>query len=67
MSQQKCVLNLLNEIGQTRCKPTETPIETNHKLSEATKDELVDRGMYQRLIRRLIYLSHTHYIAFFGT
>lgn len=36
-----------------------TPIEPNLKLDEAEEDAMVDREMYQRLVGRLIYLSHT--------
>ena len=40
-------------------KPVATPIEQNHKLSEALGEKKVDRKMYQRLVGRLIYLAHT--------
>ena len=40
-------------------KPVATPIEQNHRLSEALGEKKVDRKMYQRLVRRLIYLAHT--------
>ncbi|PON40426.1 Ribonuclease H-like domain containing protein, partial [Parasponia andersonii] len=35
------------------------PMEPNHKLGLGEEDENVDQGMYQRLVGRLIYLSHT--------
>ena len=59
VSQQKYVLDLLRETGKIGCKPAETPIEPNHKLGEANGDVPVDKGNYQRLVGRLIYLSHT--------
>ena len=40
-------------------KPIATPIEQNHRLSEALGEKKVDRKMYQRLVGRLIYLAHT--------
>ena len=40
-------------------KPTNTPIDPNHKLGEAEEDAIVDREMHQHLVGRLIYLSHT--------
>ena len=40
------------------CKPVDTPIEVNHNLKENV-GELVDTERYQRLVERLIYLSHT--------
>ncbi|XP_043687768.1 uncharacterized mitochondrial protein AtMg00810-like [Telopea speciosissima] len=40
------------------CKPVETPVEPNSHLR--SKDgEPVDKGSYQWLVGRLIYLSHT--------
>ena len=57
--QQKYVTDLLKEIGKLVCKQASTPIDLNHKLGEAEKDTVVDREMYQRLVGRLIYLSHT--------
>ena len=40
-------------------KPVATPIKQNHRLCEALGDKKMDRKMYQRLVRRLIYLAHT--------
>ena len=40
------------------CKPIDTPIEVNHNLKENV-GEMVDTERYQRLLGRLIYLSHT--------
>lgn len=37
----------------------DTPIEFNHGLCEAPKDSTVDKSSYQRLVGRLIYLTHT--------
>ncbi|XP_031264860.1 uncharacterized protein LOC116123194 [Pistacia vera] len=58
VSQRKYVLDLLKEIGMLRCKPVETPIEPNLKFEEMSCDALVDKGRYQRLVGKLIYLSH---------
>ena len=49
----------MQEIGKTRYKPVDTPIDPNHKLGEASEDATVDKGMCQRLVGNLIYLSHT--------
>jgi hypothetical protein len=58
LSQRKYVLDLLKETGLVGCRPTPTPIERNHRLmSEAGSP--VDRERYQRLVGKLIYLSHT--------
>ena len=40
------------------CKPVDTPIEVNHNLKENV-GEMVYTERYQRLVGRLIYLSHT--------
>ena len=39
------------------CKPVDTPIEVNYNLKENV-GEMVDTEHYQRLVERLIYLSH---------
>ncbi|XP_038887093.1 secreted RxLR effector protein 161-like [Benincasa hispida] len=43
----------------TGCKPVDTPIEANAKLSNMSKGVLVSKERYQRLVGKLIYLSHT--------
>jgi Reverse transcriptase (RNA-dependent DNA polymerase) len=58
LSQQRYVLDLLSDIGMLRCKPANTPIDTNHKLS-GERGNQVEKGQYQRLVGRLIYLAHT--------
>ncbi|RVW80146.1 Retrovirus-related Pol polyprotein from transposon TNT 1-94 [Vitis vinifera] len=59
VSQRKYVLDLLNETGMLGCKPAETPMDTTVKLEESNGSALVDKGRYQRLVGKLIYLSHT--------
>jgi Reverse transcriptase (RNA-dependent DNA polymerase) len=58
LSERKYVLDLLKETGMLRCKPAVTPIEQKTRLG-AEAGEPVDREWYQRLVGRLIYLSHT--------
>ena len=41
------------------CKPTNAPIEQNHRLVDDKDEATGDWGMYQRLVGTLIYLSHT--------
>lgn len=41
------------------CKPADTPIAVNHGLQIIEGTSLADRGRYQRLVGKLIYLSHT--------
>jgi hypothetical protein len=59
ISQQKYVLDLLKDTSILGCKPVETPIEQNHRLGEFLEEVAVDKGSYQRLIGRHIYLPHT--------
>ena len=59
VNQRKYVLDLLGETGQLGCKPAKTPIEPNIKLLPSKNDEVKDKEQYQRLVGRLIYLSHT--------
>nr|GEV30198.1 putative reverse transcriptase, RNA-dependent DNA polymerase [Tanacetum cinerariifolium] len=57
--QKKYILDLLAETGMVDCKPTDTPMITNQKLFMKTKAKLANRDMYQRMIGKLIFLSHT--------
>ncbi|RVW54511.1 Retrovirus-related Pol polyprotein from transposon TNT 1-94 [Vitis vinifera] len=59
VSQRKYILDLLNETGMLGCKPAETPMDTTVKLEESDGSAPVDKGRYQRLVGKLIYLSHT--------
>jgi hypothetical protein len=52
------VLDLLTETGMLGYRPAVAPIDQKFKLS-AEAGESVDRERYQRLVGRLIYLSHT--------
>ena len=58
LSQRKYVLDLLIETDMLGCKSTVTPIDQKHRVS-ADAGEPVDHERYQRLVGRLIYLSHT--------
>ncbi|CAN0843508.1 Retrovirus-related Pol polyprotein from transposon RE1 [Linum grandiflorum] len=59
LSQRKYVLDLLQETGMTGCKPASTPMEPNLKFSHNFEVAPVERGSYQRLVGKLIYLAHT--------
>ena len=60
VSQRKYILDLLEEIGISGCKPSDTLMEFNSKLGEVKEGVPMDTGRYQRLVGKLIYLSHTH-------
>lgn len=59
LSQRKYILDLLTETGMLGCKPINTPIEQNHKLFQCQSATSTDKQRYQRLVGKLIYLSHT--------
>lgn len=59
LSQRKYILDLLSETGMLGCKPVNTPIEQNHKYFLCSSASCTDKGRYQRLVGKLIYLSHT--------
>ncbi|KAL9411546.1 hypothetical protein AB3S75_045191 [Citrus x aurantiifolia] len=59
VNQRKYILDLLKEIGFLGCKAAETPIEVNLKLNPAKAEDVIDREKFQRLVGKLIYLSHT--------
>lgn len=58
VSQQKYILDLLEETGMSDCRLADTPMDPNGKLWEKGS-VFVDVGRYQRLVGKLIYLSHT--------
>ncbi|KAK3030878.1 hypothetical protein RJ639_037228 [Escallonia herrerae] len=58
VSQRKYVLDLLKETGMSGCRPVETPIDPNQKLGD-NKGDPVNTSRYQKLVGKLIYLSHT--------
>ena len=53
------MLDLLAEVGLVDCKPADTPMVVNHGLKITEGAESADQGKYQRLVGKLIYLSHT--------
>ncbi|XP_022893597.1 uncharacterized protein LOC111408063 [Olea europaea var. sylvestris] len=57
VSQRKYILDLLTEIGMLGCKPSDTPIEAGKITKDLGNSMEIDR--YQRLVGKLIYLSHT--------
>ncbi|CAJ2638271.1 unnamed protein product [Trifolium pratense] len=58
VSQQKYILDLLKETRMSGCRPADTPMDPNAKLWKEGSVP-VDTGRYQRLVGKLIYLSHT--------
>ena len=58
-SQRKYVLDLLSEVGMLECKLADTPIVQNHQLGIYVNQVPTDKERYQRIVGKLIYLSHT--------
>ena len=51
-------MDLLDETRMLSCKPIETPIEQGGK-GKLFDGDPISKGRYQRLVGKLIYLSHT--------
>ncbi|RVW26217.1 Retrovirus-related Pol polyprotein from transposon RE1 [Vitis vinifera] len=58
LSQRKYALDLLQETGMSGCQPVNTPIEEGMKLCIEPNQVSTDKGRYQRLVGRLMYLTH---------
>ncbi|KAL6335650.1 hypothetical protein AAG906_030788 [Vitis piasezkii] len=56
---KKYVLDLLQETGMSGCQPVDTPIEEGLKLCVEPNHVSTNKGKYQRLVGRLMYLAHT--------
>lgn len=59
ISQRKYILDLLKETRMLGCKPVDTPMDPNLKVNRSKDSTPVERGSYQRLVGKLLYLSHT--------
>lgn len=59
ISQRKYVLDLLQETGMLGCKSASTPMESVSASNLHTGKVISDVQSYQKLVGKLIYLSHT--------
>ena len=59
ISQHKYILDLLKETKMNHYKPSAVPIDLNVKLGLCEEEPPVDKGQFQRLVGKLIYLNHT--------
>nr|GEX27513.1 hypothetical protein [Tanacetum cinerariifolium] len=57
--QKRNILDLLAKTDMIDCKPADTHMIVNQKLYMEEKAELADKGRFQRMMGKLIYLSHT--------
>ena len=64
LSQRKYTLDLLNETGNSACEPVNTPIEVNHDMSIYPDQIPINKERYQRLVGKLIYLTHQTDISY---
>ena len=58
VSQRKYVLDLLKETCMLECKSAETPKDYTAKFGSNKDSAPIQKGRYQRLAGKLIYLSH---------
>ena len=54
LTQRKYALEVLEEIGMTGCKPVQTPMGQQLKLSKGSGDLLTNPKQYRRLIGKLM-------------
>ena len=59
ITQQKYRLDLLDETKHLQCHTNDTPIEVNHNLTLNKGDPRIEMNSYQKLVSKLLYLSHT--------
>ena len=59
LSQRKYILDLLTEVGMIDCKPADTPMVQNLKLDIDPDGKSENKERYQKLVGKLIYLSHS--------
>lgn len=59
LSQQKYILDILEDCGLQGSKPSSFSIDKNMELDKAQKDPKVDVSRYHRIIGHLLYLQAT--------
>lgn len=59
VSQRKYILDFLKKTGMRGCKSAQIPLEASNKLGDIREGVPVNKGRYQRLVGKLIYLFHT--------
>ena len=59
LSQRKYITDLLEDAGMQDYKPANTPIDIKHYIRSYPDSGKTDKGQYQHLVGKLIYLSHT--------
>jgi len=59
MSQRKYTMDLLKESGMLGCKSADTPMDPTKKGGMEEESSPTNKKRYQRLVGKLIYLTHT--------
>ncbi|KAG0575082.1 hypothetical protein KC19_VG316600 [Ceratodon purpureus] len=59
MTQRRYIHDMLLEFGMDECKPAATPMLEKLKLVPEMHASPVDVNLYQRMVGKLIFLSHT--------
>lgn len=59
LSQKKYINDILEEYKMTQCKPLKLPMDTHVKLISTSREPLPQPEVYQKLVRKLIYLTIT--------
>ena len=58
MGQPTYAQTLLAKMGMSDCKPAKTPVDSGHRLTKATDDEVaIDQPSYQSVVGSLMYLA----------
>ena len=57
--QRQYALDVLSRFGMTACKPAQTPLEQNLKLTPDDGELIADSNMYRKMVGSLIYLTIT--------
>jgi hypothetical protein len=55
--QGKYAKSLLSKFGHDDCKPVSIPLATGEKLKKVDGSELIDKGLYRKIVGRLLYLT----------
>jgi hypothetical protein len=56
ISQSKYIKEMLNRFGTKDCKPVNTPMQTNCKLSKDDDSKSTDQRKYKSMIDNLLYV-----------
>jgi hypothetical protein len=59
LSQAKYACDLLERFHMTDCKSAPTPFLSGVKLEDGMETPLVDNTLYRKLVRSLLYLTHS--------